>query len=922
MVHTRHHTMRSLVPLALTTSALFGLALFLAVPALAQTAAPATAPGLADADLPPLLDREVFFGNPEISGAQLSPDGQYLTFLRDYEGVRNVWVKGIDDPFEAARPLTADERPVPGYFWSEDGRYVLYVQDKGGDENYNVYAVDPAEGEGGAVPEARNLTDVDGVRALIYAVPEDDPDHIIVGLNDRDPAYHDIYRVSLTTGERELLIENTEEVGSFTFDDAGTVRFAVKQSPGGGQDFYAVDEAGRLGEVVYACTYEEACGGQGVFHPDGRRVFMTTNRGDRDLTELVLFDPETQSEEFVERDPEGRADFGGLLYSDVKEKVVATYYNGDRLRIYPQDDELAADLAFLRAELPEGDVLPGSMSDDERKMLVTVTRAEDPGSVYLFDRDADTVELLYRSRPDLPVEHMAPMEAVRYTARDGREIPAYLTLPRGVERENLPVVMFIHGGPWSRDSYGYDSYAQFLANRGYAVLQPNFRSSTGYGKDHLNAGNREWGTGAMQHDITDGVQWLIDEGIADPERVGIFGGSYGGYATLAGVTFTPDLYAAAVPYVAPSSLVTLIESFPAYWRPFLEGSWYRRVGDPADAADRADLEARSPLNFVDRIRTPLLVVHGANDPRVTQRESDQLVIALRDRGVGVEYLVAPDEGHGFRSEPNRMALAAAMERFLADHLGGRAQTDVPAEIADQLETITVDPSTVTLAAPPDAAMEGSFDASMLEPMTAVYKIDLAVMGQEIEMDITRALREEGDMIVLTERADTPMGAIADTVMLARADFRPIMRRIMQGPAQIAFDYADDRVTGQIEAPGQTVPVDVALDVPLTVEGPSLSVGIGTLPLAEGYRAQFAGFDSQSLKPTTYTIEVTGTETAEVPAGTYETWVVQLTQGDGSAGGSGTLWVSQDRPGVVVKSEIGLGPQMGGGTATAVLTSVE
>ncbi|MEM1116580.1 MAG: prolyl oligopeptidase family serine peptidase, partial [Bacteroidota bacterium] len=880
----------------------------------------ATAPGLAGADLPPLLDREVFFGNPEISGAQLSPDGAYLTFLRDYEGVRNVWVKGIDEPFDAARPLTADERPVPGYFWSQDGAFVLYVQDKGGDENFHVYAVDPTEAVGGTVPEARNLTDVDGVRAVIYSVPEDDPAHIVVGLNDRDPAYHDVYRVNLASGARELLIENTEEVGGFLFDDAGDVRFAVKASPGGGQDFYAVDAAGRLGEVLYACTFEEACAPAG-FHADNERVYMSTNRGDRNLSELVLFDPATQAEEFIERDPEGQVDFGGMIYSDVQEKIVATYYNGDRLRIYTQDDEWAADLAFLRAELPEGDVLPGSMTRDERKMLVTVTRAEDPGSVYLFDRDADTVELLYRSRPELPVEHMASMEAVRYTARDGREIPAYLTLPRGVEAENLPVVMYIHGGPWARDSYGYEPYAQFLANRGYAVLQPNFRSSTGYGKDHLNAGNREWGTGAMQHDITDGVQWLIEQGIADPDRVGIFGGSYGGYATLAGVTFTPDLYAAAVPYVAPSSLITLIESFPAYWRPFLEGSWYRRVGDPADPEDRADLEARSPLNFVDRIETPLLVVHGANDPRVTQRESDQLVIALRDRGVGVEYLVAPDEGHGFRSEPNRMALAASMERFLGLHLGGRVQTEMPSEIEAQLEAITVDPASVTLAAAPEAAEAGAFDASLLAPVTLTYDATIAVQGQEVPLEITRTLDTHGDGFVAVDAVSTPMGAATDSTMLD-ARFHPVARRVAQGPVSLAFDFAPDRITGEVSAQGTATPVDVALDAPVAADGASLAFGIGTLPLAEGYRASFAGFDSQAQRPQTTVIEVTGRETIEVPAGTFETWVVEMTVGDGTAAGSGTYHVSTDQPGVVVKTEVGLGPQMGGGTATSVLASMD
>ena len=292
------------------------------------------------------------------------------------------------------------------------------------------------------------------------------------------------------------------------------------------------------------------------------------------------------------------------------------------------------------------------------------------------------MEKLYTSRPELPVEHMANMQAVRYTARDGLEIPAYLTLPKGVEPTNLPVVIFPHGGPWARDEYGYSSFAQFLANRGYAVLQPNFRGSTGYGKAFLNAGNKQWGTGAMQHDITDGVQYLIDEGIADPERVAIMGGSYGGYATLAGVTFTPDLYAAAVDIVGPSNLITLLESIPPYWEAG-RVIFHERMGDPTTEAGRAQLEAQSPLNFADRITTPLLVIQGANDPRVKQREADQIVVALRDRDYPVEYLVAPDEGHGFRGEENRMAMMVSIEDFLAEHLGGRAAGRRPGQHRSQ-----------------------------------------------------------------------------------------------------------------------------------------------------------------------------------------------------------------------------------------------
>ena len=657
----------------------------------AQAPVPTTAPGLNDADLPPLLDREVFFGNPEIAGAELSPDGQTLTFRKPVDGVLNVWVKGVDEPFEAARPLTADERPVPSTFWSQDSRYVLYVQDKGGDENYHVWAVDPTEATGDGVPAARDLTPVDGVRATIIDVPESDPAHILVGLNDRDPSYHDVYRVALATGERELLIENTEQVAGWLTDLDGEIRLALRTAGDGSTEVLAVDD-GQLGDVVYTCSVVETCG-PARFHPDGR-VYMQTNKGDRDLVEFVLFDPATGEEELVERDPDGEVDFGGAVFSDVTDEILATYYLGDKLRIYPRDEAWGDDVDHLRDELPDGVVLPAGSTKDERTWLVNLRSDVDPGSTYLFDRDTREVTFLYRSRPDLPVEHMAEMRPVTYEARDGREIPAYLTLPKGVEAEGLPAVLLVHGGPWSRDIWGYSSYPQFLANRGYAVLQPNFRGSTGYGKDFLNAGNREWGTGAMQHDLTDGAQWLIDEGIADPERVGIMGGSYGGYATLAGLAFTPDLYAAGVDIVGPSNLITLLESIPPYWAPVRE-MFHERMGDPRTDEGTALLMAQSPLHSADRITAPLLIIQGANDPRVKQAESDQIVAALHGRGYPVRYLVAEDEGHGFYGELNRLAQTVATEAFLAEHLGGSAQGDVPADVAERLSTLTVDPATVT-----------------------------------------------------------------------------------------------------------------------------------------------------------------------------------------------------------------------------------
>jgi len=650
--------------------------------------------------LPPLIDRELFFGDPEISGSNLSPDGRFVSFLKPYNGVRNIWVKRIDEPFADAKPVTADERPVPGYFWSRDGKFLLYVQDKGGNENYHVYSVDPSAAPVAdtGVPVATDLTPIEGVRAIIYSVPKSQPDVMIVGLNDRDPSLHDVYKISIATGERLLMLQNDQGIGAYQFDLEGNPRLAMRQMPDGGTELLRIDTDGSLTRV-FDCTYEEAAYPV-RFHKDGKRVYLITNRGaDVDLTRLMLLDPETGDTELIESDPQRQVDFAGPVFSEATDELIATVYMGDRQRIYPRNEQIKRDLAIFKEKLPDGSLYVNGTSRDMNLMLVGIGSDVDPGSVYLYDRRTGEVTLQYRSRPDLPSENLASCKVVHYPARDGLEIPALLTLPQGIAAKNLPVVIVPHGGPWARDVWGYDPYAQFLANRGYAVLQPNFRGSTGYGKKFTNAANHTWGTGAAQHDITDGVQWLIDQGIAAPDQIGIFGGSYGGYATLAGVTYTPDLYACGVPYVAPSNLITLIESFPEYWKPWLEGTWYKKWGNPNIEGDRLELIARSPLFKVDQIECPLLVIHGANDPRVKQRESDQIVVALRLKDKPVEYLVAPDEGHGYRAPNNRKALAVAMERFLAKHLGGRVQTDVRPETAQRLEEITVDVSQVEAPEP-------------------------------------------------------------------------------------------------------------------------------------------------------------------------------------------------------------------------------
>ena len=885
------------------------------------------------AELPPLIDRALFFGDPEISGSQLSPNGEWITFIKPYRDVRNIYVKRRDEPFESAKPLTSDERPVVGYFWSQDSKYVLYVQDKGGNENWHVYAVDPAAKAefGSGVPPARDLTPVEGARASIYALPESKPDVIIVGLNDRDPTYSDVYEVSISSGERKLVIENTQSVGAYIYDLEGDVRLAYKQKEDGGNQIFRVD--GDQLVPIYEVSYLEQVFPV-RFTRDGTRFYAATNKGDDvNLTQLVLMDPMTGQTELVESDPENQVDFGNAIFDEVTDELIATAYEGDRQRIYPRTPEVERDLALIREKLPPGEINLQSMTEDMAFFLVSIGSDVDPGSVYLYDRQAGAFTLLYRSRPDLPSDQLAEMKPVRYAARDGLEIPAYLTLPRGVEAKNLPVIMLPHGGPWARDAWGYDPYAQFLANRGYAVIQPNFRSSTGYGKAFLNAGNKEWGIGAMQHDLTDGVQWLIDQGIADPKRIAIFGGSYGGYATLAGAAYTPDLYACAVPYVAPSSLITLIESFPAYWRPFLKGSWYLRVGDPEVEADRQDLEARSPINSVEAIKIPMLVVHGANDPRVKQAESDRIVVALREKGLPVEYIVAPDEGHGFRSAENRMALAVSMERFLAKHLGGRVQESVPADVAARLTEISVDPASVTLpgaaavqaAANAKTAALPAVDGMLIKKGKLVYAVNLETMGQK--MDITVTTRIEPSRVGkkntwrVNEIVEMPMGMQEDTIELDEKSLAPLSRVAGGLGGRAELEFTADKVTGKISGGGQELPVDVALDAPVWSDGANEALALAAMPLDVGYTATYRIFEVNSQKVEPFKLEVTKKDVAGTKAGSFDVFVVAITDLDDGKQ-VGTIWVTRDAPHLTVKSERKLPPQMGGGTVKGELTTLE
>jgi dipeptidyl aminopeptidase/acylaminoacyl peptidase len=659
-----------------------------------------SATAFAQNGLPPVIDRELLFGNPEISGAQISPDGKFIAFRKPHKGVLNIWVKSADEPFANAHLVTSEtRRPIRNFFWSRDGKFILFVNDKGGNENFNLYAVNPNEqpASGAEAPVARNLTNSEKVRTVGYNVPRTDPDAIYVGLNDRDPAWHDLYKVKISSGERALIRQNTERLTGWLFDNNDQLRLATRSTKSGDKEVLRVDADGKFTKM-YSCNVFETCNPV-RFNKDNRRVYMITNKGAGiDLVRLVLFDPETGKEESVESDPGKRVDLEDLGFSDATNELLFTLYIDDRQRYYFKDKSFAEDFKFLQKKLPNREISFDSSTSDEMTWLISAYSDTEPGEKYLFDRKSKKVELQYRVREKLPREALAEMKPIRYKSSDGLEIPAYLALPKGLSAKNLPTIILPHGGPWGRDRWGYDSMSQFLTNRGYAVLMPNFRASTGYGKKFVDAGNGQWGE-KMQDDLTWGAKYLISKGISDPKRIGIMGASYGGYATLSGVTTTPDLYAAAVAIVAPSNLITLLEAIPAYWEAE-RTRFYKRMGDPTTAEGKAQLMRQSPLGHADKIKTPLLVVQGANDPRVNKREADQIVIALRDRGFPVEYIVAPDEGHGFARPVNMMATLAMAEKFLAKHLGGRYQETLAPEVAKRLQEITVDPKTVTLAAKP------------------------------------------------------------------------------------------------------------------------------------------------------------------------------------------------------------------------------
>ncbi len=627
-----------------------------------------TTPAVAAAQAAPLIERSKLFGNPSRAGASLSPDGQWLSWLAPRDGVMNIWVAPVAR-LDEARPLTASkDRPIRQSFWAPDSSMVMYIQDKGGDENFLLYGIDLQSGQ------ERTLTPFSNTRVEIVNVSPLVKDRILIGLNNRDARWHDVHSLELKTGKLTEIIRGDGYAG-FIADANFALRMALRPNDSGGYDFFTVRNNVVDSKPVATTTLEDSLTTQPVgFTTDSKTLYWIDSRG-RNTTALVAQDVASGKTRVIGES--ARADVSNTMSNPRSGEIEAYAVNFLREEWTALDSKIGADLAWLREQL-KGDVSVTTRTDDDRLWTVAVDPVVASPSVYLFDRAQRTLKQLYVSRPELQGAPLQPMHTLELKSRDGLTLPSYLTLPPGSDANGdgrpeapVPLVLLVHGGPWARDDYGYDAYHQWLANRGYAVLSVNFRGSTGFGKQFVEAANLEW-AGKMHDDLIDAVQWAINNKVAPADKIAIMGGSYGGYATLVGLTFTPTAFACGVDIVGPSNLETLLKTIPPYWTAGIR-QFHQRMGNPNTADGLKLLKERSPLYKAGNIVRPLLIGQGANDPRVNQAESDQIVSAMKSKGIPVTYVLFPDEGHGFARPENNIAFNAITENFLSGCLGGRAE---------------------------------------------------------------------------------------------------------------------------------------------------------------------------------------------------------------------------------------------------------
>jgi len=614
----------------------------------------------------PLIPRHTFFGNPDRASVQLSPDGTQMSYLAAVDGVLNVWVAPKGD-LSKARVVTHDKhRGIRMYSWAYTSNHVLYLQDKGGDEDWHVYSVNLKTNK------EIDLTPYDHVAAQIAEVSRFFPEEILVSINNRDPRFHDIHRVNITTGESELVQQNDEGYAGFITDDDMKVYFAMKMTPDGGSELFRKTGDNSWSSFTKIGNADSMTTGPLGFDKSHKYLYMLDSRG-RDTGALTKLNIDSMQSQVLAEDPQ--ADISGVMAHPTEKTPQAVQSTFERRRWQVLDKSIEPDLKYLQS-VADGEMFVSSRTLDDREWIVVYMMDDGPVRYYDYHRDTRKAEFLFTNRPELEKVKLAKMHSVTVKARDGLNLVSYYTLPpwtdpqaTGRPAKPLPMVLFVHGGPWARDDWGYNPYHQWLANRGYAVLSVNYRGSTGFGKNFINASTHQW-AGKMHDDLIDAVNWATAQGIADKDRIAIMGGSYGGYATLVGLTFTPDVFACGVDIVGPSSILTLINTIPEYWQPMID-LFASRVGDHRTEEGRKLLIERSPLTHVDKISRPLLIGQGANDPRVKQAEADQIVKAMKQKNIPVTYVLYPDEGHGFARPENRMSFNGVTEAFLAQHLGGR-----------------------------------------------------------------------------------------------------------------------------------------------------------------------------------------------------------------------------------------------------------
>jgi dipeptidyl aminopeptidase/acylaminoacyl peptidase len=608
-----------------------------------------------ETQIPTLIPRKTLFGNPERTSPKLSPDGKYIAFIApDERNVLQVWLRTIKN--ETAIKLTNDKkRGIRGFFWTYKAEQLIYLQDADGDENFHLYLVNINSNI------VKDLTPFEGTTVQVINLDPKFPDEILVGLNKNNPQKFDVYRINLNNGAVEFDTDNPGNIVGWTADAQFQILTALAATPDGGYDLLYRKTPDRAWQTLRHWNAEEQGRPYG-FSKDGKTLYLLASH-DADAARLLALDLATQQETVIAED--SQYDISQVVFHPTERHIQAVAFYKDKLEWKIIDPDVAEDAEAIASVRP-GEVYPVSGDLANQKCLIAYVTDDGPTYYYVYDRASKSSIFLFSDRPELEQQPLVPMKPISYSARDGLTIHGYLTLPEGYSAP-YPTVMLIHGGPWARDIWGYNPQVQWLANRGYAVLQPNFRGSTGYGKAFINAGNHQWGA-AMHDDLIDGVNWLVNEGIAEQDKIAIMGTSYGGYATLVGLAFTPEVFACGVDIVGPSNLVTLMQSIPPYWKPMMT-MFQHRVGDLE--TEEEFLKSRSPLFFVDEIQKPLLIGQGANDPRVKEAESEQIVDAMHQAGRSIKYALYTDEGHGFARPENRLHFYAVAEEFLAEHLGGR-----------------------------------------------------------------------------------------------------------------------------------------------------------------------------------------------------------------------------------------------------------